>query len=88
MHSKGEIRMLVLTRKKGETIRIGDDIEVIVLSIEGDTVKLGIAAPRTLPVHRLEVYQAIKLSNRESVLKLQADEHPNLQEMKRKFIKD
>jgi carbon storage regulator len=80
--------MLVLTRKKGETIRIGDDIEVVILSIDGDTVKLGIAAPRTLPVHRLEVYQAIKLSNRESVLKLQADEPPNLQEMKRKFIKD
>jgi carbon storage regulator len=80
--------MLVLTRKKGEIIRIGDDIEVIILSIDGDTVKLGVAAPRSLPVHRLEVYQAIKLSNRESVLKLQADVPPDLQEMKRKFVKD
>jgi carbon storage regulator len=56
--------MLVLTRKPQETIRIGDDICVTVVSIEGGVVKIGIEAPPRVPVHRGEVYQRILEENR------------------------
>ena len=49
--------MLVLTRKLNQEIVIGDDIRITVVSVGGDQVKLGITAPRSVPVHRLEVYQ-------------------------------
>jgi len=52
--------MLVLSRKIDENIVIGDDIRVYVLDIRGDTVRLGIEAPSKIPVHRSEVYEAIK----------------------------
>lgn len=52
--------MLVLSRKKGEVININDDIEVVVIEIRGDKVRLGVEAPKTTPVHRKEVYDAIK----------------------------
>lgn len=51
--------MLVLSRKVNETIRINDNISVTVVSIKGDKVRLGIAAPKEIPVHRQEVYEAI-----------------------------
>lgn len=56
--------MLVLTRKKGQSIHIGDDIRVVVLDVSGDTIRLGIEAPRAVSVHRSEVYQAIQDENR------------------------
>jgi carbon storage regulator len=52
--------MLVVTRKNGEQLVIGDNIVVTVLKIEGDRVRLGIAAPREVPVHRMEVFEAIQ----------------------------
>lgn len=52
--------MLVLSRKHGEKIVIGDQIEVLVVEIQGDRVKLGIAAPPEVPVHREEVYRRIQ----------------------------
>ena len=52
--------MLVLTRKRAESIMIGDDIEVSVLAVSGDKVKIGIAAPRDVPVFRKEVYLEIQ----------------------------
>lgn len=52
--------MLVLSRKKDEKIIIGDDIELMVIEIRGDKVRLGIAAPKDVSVHREEVYNAIK----------------------------
>ena len=52
--------MLILSRKIGETIRIGNDIEVIVLGVKGNQVRIGINAPETVPVHREEVYERIK----------------------------
>ena len=55
--------MLVLSRKVGESIRIGDDIVVMVTSIEGDKVRLGIEGPREVPIHREELYQKIKREN-------------------------
>jgi len=59
--------MLVLTRKKGESIQIGDDIEIKVISIEGDQIKLGIDAPKSIDIHRKEVYIAIQKQNSEAV---------------------
>lgn len=59
--------MLVLSRKKGETIIIGDQIEVKVLSIDGDQVKLGIVAPKSVKVHRSEIFEAIQAQNKEAL---------------------
>jgi carbon storage regulator len=58
--------MLVLSRQRDETIMIGDDIEITIVDIRGDKVRLGISAPASVPVHRKEVYEAIKRENRES----------------------
>lgn len=58
--------MLVLSRLRDEAIMIGDDIEITVVDIRGDKVRLGIAAPREVQVHRKEVYEAIKRENTEA----------------------
>ncbi|GLY09232.1 carbon storage regulator CsrA [Pseudobacillus badius] len=58
--------MLVLTRKTGEAIQIGDDIEITVISIKGDQVKLGINAPKHIDVHRKEVYLTIREENEQA----------------------
>ncbi|WP_058300364.1 carbon storage regulator CsrA [Gorillibacterium timonense] len=58
--------MLVLARKKGESIVIGDNIEIVVLDTEGDSVRLGISAPKEVQIHRQEIYKAIRLSNEEA----------------------
>ena len=52
--------MLILTRRVGETIRIGDHIEVVVLGVKGNQVRIGTNAPKDLPVHREEIYHRIK----------------------------
>lgn len=52
--------MLVLSRKKNESIIIDDTITIVVVEIRGDKVRLGVEAPREVPVHRREVYEAIK----------------------------
>ncbi|MGK4153199.1 carbon storage regulator CsrA [Kurthia gibsonii] len=56
--------MLVLTRKVGESIMIGDGIEVKIIGVDGDQVKLGIEAPRHIKVHRQEVFEAIQSENK------------------------
>lgn len=56
----GGISMLVLSRFKNEVLRIGDDIRIVVVEIQGDKVRLGIEAPRAISVHREEVYEAIQ----------------------------
>lgn len=58
--------MLVLSRQRDETIMIGDDIEISVVDIRGDKVRLGITAPTRIAVHRKEVYEAIKRENAEA----------------------
>ncbi|MGA2915262.1 MAG: carbon storage regulator CsrA [Sedimentisphaerales bacterium] len=52
--------MLVLSRQKNESIMIGDDVEVIIVDVRGDKVRLGITAPKAISVHRKEVYLAIQ----------------------------
>ena len=58
--------MLVLSRQRDETIIIGDDIEITVVDIRGDKVRLGVSAPKEITVHRKEVYDAIRRENREA----------------------
>ncbi len=55
--------MLVLARRLNESIIIGDDIEVVVIDIKGDQVKLGIRAPKRISVHRKEIYEEIQQEN-------------------------
>ena len=52
--------MLVLSRQKDESIMIGDNIEIVIVDVRGDKVRLGITAPREISVHRREVYDAIQ----------------------------
>ena len=65
--------MLVLSRQRDETIMIGDEIEITVVDVRGDKVRLGINAPSRIAVHRKEVYEAIRRENAEAA-KLQAPE--------------
>ena len=55
--------MLVLSRKKNESIVINNDITIVVVEIRGDKVRLGVEAPKEVPVHRNEVYEAIRREN-------------------------
>jgi carbon storage regulator len=52
--------MLVLSRQKDESIMIGDNVEIIIVDVRGDKVRLGITAPKEIPVHRREIYDAIQ----------------------------
>ena len=60
--------MLILTRKVGEAISIGDDIQISIVEIKGAQVKLGIQAPKNIEVHREEIYQKIQEENRRAAL--------------------
>ncbi len=52
--------MLVLSRQRDESIMIGDNVEIIIVDVRGDKVRLGITAPKSIPVHRREIYDAIQ----------------------------
>ena len=65
--------MLVLTRKLEESVMIGDEIEVRVLGIHGDQVRLGFCAPRNIPVFRKEVFLAIQEENRQAAQSVSGD---------------
>ncbi|WP_080873265.1 carbon storage regulator CsrA [Oceanobacillus timonensis] len=58
--------MLVLSRKRNEAIQIGEDIEVEVIAIEGDQVKLGIRAPKSVDIYRQEIYVDVKNQNNQA----------------------
>jgi carbon storage regulator len=60
--------MLVLTRKKGQSIMIGDNIEVSIVEIQGEQVRLGIKAPRSVSIHRNEIYEEIQQENRKAAI--------------------
>ncbi|MFA6242284.1 MAG: carbon storage regulator CsrA [Candidatus Hydrogenedentales bacterium] len=70
--------MLVLTRKENENIMIGDDIVVKVLDVRENQVKIGIVAPRSVAVHRQEVYDAIQAENTQAARVTQVDAITNL----------
>jgi carbon storage regulator len=59
--------MLALTRKKGEALVINNNIEVTVIEVRGDQIKLGITAPKDVPIYRKEVYLQIQKENEESI---------------------
>lgn len=58
--------MLVLTRRPGESVMVGDDVVITVLEVRGDVVRLGIRAPRSVPVHREEVFLELRAANQEA----------------------
>ena len=70
--------MLVLTRKTNQSICLGDDIKVTVLSVEGDRVSLGVEAPRTVRIFRSELLEGTKTVNRESLI----SEYQSIQRIK------
>jgi len=78
--------MLVLARRLNESIMIGDEIEIVVIDIKGDQVKLGIKAPRKITVHRKEIYQEIK---QENIAAMGSEFDPNkLRDLSELFRKD
>ncbi|MCM0626376.1 carbon storage regulator CsrA [Lysinibacillus sp. OL1_EC] len=60
--------MLILSRKKNESIMIGEQIEVKILAIEGEQIKLGIVAPKEVTIHRAEVFREIQRQNKEALV--------------------
>ena len=81
--------MLVLTRKRGESIRIGDGIIIKVLENSGKQVKIGISVAREIPVYREEIYEKIQLENKKAILSSQSGTNPlsNLIKIKGLFKK-
>ncbi len=69
--------MLVLSRQRDESIMIGDDVEITIVDVRGDKVRLGITAPREIPVHRREVYEAIQREKAEKKTETQEAEDKN-----------
>ena len=65
--------MLVLSRQRDESIIIGDNVVITIVDVRGDKVRLGIEAPREVPVHRREVYEAIQRENQEAARILAED---------------
>lgn len=66
--------MLALSRKLNESIIIGNEIEVTILEVKGDQVKIGISAPKSIPIYRKEIYLQIKESNKEAIDTTASDE--------------
>lgn len=76
--------MLVLTRKKGQSLMIGNNIEISVVDIQGDQVRIGINAPKNVAVHRKEIFEEIKEENRLAV----ASNNTNFSELSQKLNHD
>lgn len=72
--------MLALTRKINESIMIGNDIELSILEIKGDQVKIGISAPKSVPIYRKEIYIQIQEANKEA-----ADSTASFEDIKKLF---
>lgn len=65
-HGGSVVRMLVLSRRTGESVVLGEDITITVIEVRGDVVRIGIDAPRSVPVHRGELLEQLTASNREA----------------------
>ncbi|MBE5941162.1 MAG: carbon storage regulator CsrA [Lachnospiraceae bacterium] len=70
--------MLALSRKENESIMIGNDIEITILEVKGEQVKIGITAPKSVPIYREEVYAQIKEANKEAASDTAQDTLKNL----------
>ncbi len=70
--------MLALARKVNESIMLGNDIEITLLEIKGDQVKLGISAPKSVPIYRKEIYLQIQEENRQSVQEVDVEALKNV----------
>lgn len=70
--------MLALSRKENESIMIGNDIEITILEVKGEQVKIGITAPKSVPIYREEVYTQIKEANKEAASDTAQDTLRNL----------
>ena len=66
--------MLILARKHNESIMVGDDIEIVVLEIKGEQIKLGVKAPDNIRVYRGEVYKEIQIENREAAANIKKEQ--------------
>ena len=71
--------MLVLSRQRDESIMIGDDVEITIVDVRGDKVRLGITAPKRIPVHRREIYDAIQREKAEAQAAAQPAEAKTLE---------
>ena len=70
--------MLALSRKKGESIIINDNIEIFVIDISKDNVRIGIKAPKNITIHRKEIFEQIKKQNEDSILEIDIKDIKNL----------
>jgi carbon storage regulator len=83
--------MLVLTRKKGQKLIINDNIEVTILETRGDTVKIGVNAPKNVTIFREEIYEEIKKANKQAIKDISVNEVAsisNLTAVKKDFASD
>ncbi len=72
--------MLVLTRKPDQSIMVGEDIEITILEVRGEQVRIGIRAPKSVMIHRKEVYEQIEEENRSAIIS-NPDRLPNLNDL-------
>ena len=80
--------MLGLSRQRDESIMIGDNIEIIIVDVRGDKVRLGITAPKSIPVHRREIYDAIQREKRQKKESQEQQQEPQQQDSNDKEAKD
>ena len=76
--------MLVLTRKKGQSLMVGNDIEISIIDVQGDQVRIGIEAPRSVTIHRKEIYEEIRKENLSAVVGKDTDINALNQKFKKK----